>query len=109
MEPEFFITDAAEKKIFEILSDEEKSSYFRVSVQGGGCSGFQYNFLVDNTLTEDDRVFVQNKVKVVVDLISLNFIQGSHLDYLQEMSGEKFIITNPNAAGSCGCGNSFSI
>lgn len=109
MEPEFFITNAAEKKIFEILSAEEKNSYFRVSVQGGGCSGFQYNFLVDSVLTEDDRVFNQNKVRVIVDLISLNFLQGSSLDYLQEMSGEKFVITNPNAASSCGCGNSFSV
>jgi iron-sulfur cluster insertion protein len=109
MEPEFFITNAAERKIIEILKTESKDSYFRISVQGGGCSGFQYNFLVDNTLTDDDQVFGKENSKVVIDLISLNFIKGSSLDYLQEMSGEKFVIANPNAAASCGCGNSFSV
>lgn len=109
MELEFFITNTAKSKIAEILKTEAKDSYFRISVQGGGCSGFQYNFLVDNVLTDDDQVFSQNNIKVVIDLISLNFIQGSSLDYLQEMSGEKFVITNPNAATSCGCGNSFSV
>jgi iron-sulfur cluster insertion protein len=109
MELEFFITNIAEQKIIEILKTESQDSYFRISVQGGGCSGFQYNFLVDNVLTEDDHIFGTENSRVVIDLISLNFIKGSSLDYLQEMSGEKFVITNPNAATSCGCGNSFSV
>lgn len=109
MELEFFITNIAEQKIIEILKTESQDSYFRISVQGGGCSGFQYNFLVDNVLTEDDHIFGTETSRVVIDLISLNFIKGSSLDYLQEMSGEKFVITNPNAATSCGCGNSFSV
>ena len=109
MEVAFIITPNAATHIKKILETEPEGSRFRVSVQGGGCSGFQYNFLIDAQLTQDDKVFAQDEIEIVVDFISLGLLNGSALDYVEDMAGEKFIIKNPNAASACGCGNSFSI
>ena len=70
---------------------------------------FQYNFLIDAELTPDDKIFTQGTTEVVLDFISLGLLNGSHLDYVEDLTGAKFVIKNPNAASACGCGNSFSI
>ncbi len=109
MEAAFIITPNAATHIQKILETESQGSRFRISVQGGGCSGFQYNFLIDAELTPDDKIFTQGTTEVVLDFISLGLLNGSHLDYVEDLTGAKFVIKNPNAASACGCGNSFSI
>ena len=83
--------------------------YFRISVSGGGCQGFSYNFNFDNKIKEDDKILNFKKVKVLIDQTSLGFIKGSRLDFVEDMIGAYFKITNPNATSTCGCGTSFSI
>lgn len=109
MEAAFIITENAAMKIKKILETEPKGSRFRVSVQGGGCSGFQYNFLIDAQLTQDDQVFTREGIEVVIDSMSLGLLNSAQLDYEEDLNGAKFLIKNPNAASACGCGNSFSI
>jgi iron-sulfur cluster insertion protein len=109
MEAAFIVTPNAATHIQKILETESQGSRFRISVQGGGCSGFQYNFLIDTQLTDDDKIFSQGAIEVVLDFISLGLVNGSHLDYVEDLTGAKFVIKNPNAASACGCGNSFSI
>jgi iron-sulfur cluster insertion protein len=109
MEAAFIITPNAATHIQKVLKTEPKGSRFRISVQGGGCSGFQYNFLIDAEMTEDDKIFTQGNIEVVLDFISLGLLNGSQLDYVEDLTGAKFVIKNPNAASACGCGNSFSI
>lgn len=106
----FNITDAAAKRILFLLSEEDTPDQcLRISVQGGGCSGFQYNFLFDSNILAEDIVFDHNGAKVVIDDISLGLLKDSSLDYVEDLSSASFVIKNPNAASSCGCGNSFSI
>ncbi len=109
MEAAFIVTPNAAVHIKKVLETELQGSRFRISVQGGGCSGFQYNFLIDAQLTQDDKIFTENDIEVVVDFISLGLLNGSQLDYVEDLTGAKFVISNPNAASACGCGNSFSI
>lgn len=109
MEATFIVTPNALEHIKKILKTEEEGSKFRISIQGGGCSGFQYNFLIDTQLTQDDKIFTQDNIAIVIDYISLGLINGSQLDYEENLSGSKFVIKNPNAASACGCGNSFSV
>ena len=98
-------TEEANKEIKRIISEQEKDCYFRISVQGGGCSGFKYNFSFDGKIEKDDIVFN----KTVIDTSSLEIINGSVVDYQKEMIGSSFVIKNPQAASSCGCGLSFSV
>ena len=98
-------TKEANKQIIKILTEQGKSSYFRISVQGGGCSGFKYNFSFDGKVEKDDIVFN----KTVIDKSSLEIINGSVVDYKKEMIGSSFVIENPKATSSCGCGLSFSV
>jgi|TARA_B110000037_G_scaffold210556_1_gene261040 iron-sulfur cluster insertion protein len=98
-------TEEANKQIAIIVSEQEKDCYFRISVQGGGCSGFKYNFSFDKKIEKDDVVFN----KTVIDNSSLEIINGSIVDYKKEMIGSSFVIKNPQAASSCGCGLSFSV
>jgi iron-sulfur cluster insertion protein len=109
MEVAFSVTPNAAVHIQKVLETEPQGSRFRISVQGGGCSGFQYNFLIDSQLTQDDKIFTQGTTEVVLDFISLGLLNGSQLDYVEDLTGAKFVIKNPNAASACGCGNSFSI
>ena len=97
-------TEEASKQITKIISEQGKNSYFRISVQGGGCSGFKYNFSFDNKVEADDVVFN----KIIVDKNSLEIISGSVVNYKKEMIGSSFTIENPKATSSCGCGLSFS-
>ena len=98
-------TKEANKQILKIISEQGENSYFRISVQGGGCSGFKYNFSFDKKIEHDDIVFN----KTVIDKSSLEIINGSVVDYKKEMIGNSFVIENPKATSSCGCGLSFSV
>ena len=98
-------TESAKKEIERIILEKGKKTYFRIAVQGGGCSGFKYNFTFDNKLEKNDILFNQ----VVIDKISLGIISGSTVDFKKEMIGESFVINNPKASASCGCGLSFSV
>ena len=104
MEKKLEFTDSAKNQIEKITKSEEKK-YFRISVQGGGCSGFKYNFSFDDKIKEDDILFN----KAVIDKQSLDIIAGSTVDFKKEMIGESFSINNPKASASCGCGLSFSV
>jgi len=107
----FGLSESAAKRITELLAEEEngESKFMRVSVEGGGCSGFQYDFGFDDEIKDDDHVFITHGVKVVVDDMSLDLLNGGELDYVNELLGSYFQVTNPNASSSCGCGTSFSI
>ena len=104
MEKKIDFTKEAEDQINKITEGEEKK-YFRITVQGGGCSGFKYNFGFDEKTNNDDIVFNN----AIIDKASLDIISGSVVDFKKEMIGESFVITNPKATSSCGCGLSFSI
>ena len=104
MEKKLEFTDSAKNQIEKITKSEEKK-YFRISVQGGGCSGFKYNFSFDDKIEKDDILFD----KAVIDKQSLDIIAGSTVDFKKEMIGETFVINNPKASASCGCGLSFSV
>lgn len=99
------ITENAKKQIVKLLLNEPKGSFFRVSVEGGGCSGFKYNFSIDNKSNKNDILIDQ----ILIDKTSHEFIKNSKLDYEQNLMSESFRITNPDAKASCGCGISFSI
>jgi iron-sulfur cluster assembly accessory protein len=98
-------TEEAKNQITQIVSDHGAGSYFRISVQGGGCSGFKYNFSFDKKIEAEDIIFN----KTVIDKNSLDIIKGSIIDYKKELIGSSFIIKNPQASSSCGCGLSFSV
>ena len=104
MEKKIGFTKEAQDQINKITQGQEKK-YFRITVQGGGCSGFKYNFGFDKEKNDDDIVFNS----VIIDENSLNIISGSVVDFKKEMIGESFVINNPKASSSCGCGLSFSI
>ena len=104
MEKKLNFTDQALNQINIITKDKDKK-FFRITVQGGGCSGFKYNFGFDTKTNDDDVVFG----KVIIDRSSLDIISGSVVDFKKEMIGETFVIDNPKATASCGCGLSFSV
>ncbi|MAW17211.1 MAG: iron-sulfur cluster assembly accessory protein [Pelagibacteraceae bacterium] len=104
MEKKLEFTNRAKSQIEKVTKSGGKK-YFRITVQGGGCSGFKYNFSVDNTLDKDDILFDQT----VIDKSSLEIIAGSTIDFKKELIGESFVVSNPKALSSCGCGISFSV
>ena len=104
MEKKLEFTDSAKNQIEKITKSDEKK-YFRIAVQGGGCSGFKYNFSFDDKIEKDDILFD----KTIIDRQSLDIISGSVVDFKKEMIGENFSIKNPKASASCGCGLSFSV
>jgi iron-sulfur cluster insertion protein len=103
-------TDAAAIKVHELIQDEDNPDLMlRVFISGGGCSGFQYGFTFDEK-TEDGDSSVENQgVKLVVDPMSVQYLMGAEIDYKEDLQGAQFIIRNPNAATTCGCGSSFSV
>ena len=105
------ITDSAKTKIIDLLIDENSPGLMlRTFVQGGGCSGFQYGFTFDDTVNEDDFEFPLNeKYKLVVDAMSMQYMSGATVDYVEDLMGSNFSIKNPNAQTTCGCGSSFSV
>ena len=104
------LTENAARRIA-VLKDQEQgeNAFLRITVSGGGCSGFQYGFAFDEQRNADDFVFERNGVAVVVDDVSLGLLNGAEIDFVEDLMGASFQINNPNAASSCGCGNSFSI
>lgn len=108
-ESSFGITDSAATQIAKILSSEDDGACLRVAVQGGGCSGFSYVFSIDDTQTADDLAFSRDGITVLVDDMSLQYMEGSEIDWVDDMIGASFQIKNPNATASCGCGTSFDI
>jgi iron-sulfur cluster insertion protein len=104
------ITPSAATRIQDILIDEgQPASALRVFVQGGGCSGFQYGFSLEDTIAEDDVEITVDAIRVVVDMMSMQYLQGSTIDYVETLMGSNFSITNPNSVSTCGCGSSFSV
>jgi iron-sulfur cluster insertion protein len=109
-EKKISVTDSAARRIKELTAQEGNAALMmRVTVNGGGCSGFTYNFDLDDKTDEDDRVFENAGAKVVVDDTSLDFLKGAELNYIEDLMGSYFAFQNPNAASTCGCGTSFSI
>ena len=104
MEKKLEFTESARYQI-EKITKSDTNKYFRIAVQGGGCSGFKYSFSFDDKIQKDDILFD----KAIIDIESLNIIAGSTVDFKKEMIGESFIISNPKASSSCGCGLSFSV
>ena len=98
-------TESAKNEINRILLEKSSKMYFRISVQGGGCSGFKYNFSFDDKVNENDNIFD----KAIIDKNSLKIINGSVVDFKKELIGNSFVINNPQASSSCGCGLSFSV
>ena len=98
-------TETAKNEIDRILVEKSPKTYFRISVQGGGCSGFKYNFSFDDKVNKNDNIFD----KAIIDIISLKIISGSVVDFKKELIGNSFVINNPQASSSCGCGLSFSV
>jgi len=105
----FTVTASAARQIATILAAEPAGTMLRVSVDGGGCSGFQYAFTLDTSKTGDDLVIERDGATVLVDPMSLAYMGGSELDYVDNLIGQSFQVKNPNATASCGCGTSFSI
>ena len=104
------ISDSAVRRIRELEKAEDASgTMLRVAVGGGGCSGFQYSFTFDDACNGDDTVFARDGVRVVVDDVSLEFLGGAEIHYVEELVGAYFTVRNPNAASTCGCGVSFAV
>ena len=104
------VTENAARRIAALRTQEEADGAFlRIAVSGGGCSGFQYGFTFDDQRSDDDFVFERDGIAVVVDDVSLGLLNGAEVDFVEDLMGASFRINNPNAASSCGCGNSFSI
>ena len=107
---ELLVSDAAVSRIDKLVSDEvNKEISLRVFVTGGGCSGFQYGFRLEDQLDEEDTVLKKDKISIVIDPLSMQYIYGSTLDCKEDLEGSRFVIDNPNAVTTCGCGSSFSI
>lgn len=103
------VTDSAARRINEIAGSEANAIMLRISVEGGGCSGFQYKFDLVGNPEADDLVFERDGARVLVDRVSLDYLQGSEIDFVDDLMGASFRVKNPNAVASCGCGTSFSL
>ncbi|MES2886479.1 MAG: iron-sulfur cluster insertion protein ErpA [Pseudomonadota bacterium] len=103
-------TDSAAAKVKELVDEEGNPELkLRVFVQGGGCSGFQYGFTFDEIVNEDDTEMAKNGVTLLIDAMSLQYLVGAEIDYKDDLQGAQFVIKNPNATTTCGCGSSFSV
>jgi iron-sulfur cluster insertion protein len=103
-------TDSAASKVKELVDEEGNPELkLRVFVQGGGCSGFQYGFTFDEIVNEDDTQMQKNGVTLLIDAMSLQYLTGAEIDYKDDLQGAQFVIKNPNATTTCGCGSSFSV
>ena len=108
--PAITVTEAAAKRIKHLIEQDGKPDlHFRLSVSGGGCSGFQYGMTLDAALTDEDRIFDEFGIRVVVDETSLGLLDGAQLDFVSDLIGSSFQIKNPNATATCGCGSSFAV
>lgn len=103
-------TDSAADKVKQLIDEEGNPDLkLRVFVQGGGCSGFQYGFTFDEEVNEDDTVMDKNGVSLLIDSMSYQYLVGAEIDYKDDLNGAQFVIKNPNATTTCGCGSSFSV
>jgi iron-sulfur cluster assembly accessory protein len=103
------VSERAARRIGEILKGEAPGAMLRVSVEGGGCSGFQYKFDIERAKTADDLVISRDGATVLIDAISIGYLAGSEIDFVDDLIGAAFKVKNPNATASCGCGTSFSL
>ena len=103
------VSARAAKRIAAILGAEAGTPKLRLAVTGGGCSGFQYNFAIDETRLDDDILLERDGAKILIDQVSLDFLKGSEIDFTDDLIGQAFKVNNPNATSSCGCGTSFSV
>jgi iron-sulfur cluster insertion protein len=108
-QPSITLSERAARRIVELLRSEAAPALFRVSVEGGGCSGFQYRFDLVTERAPDDLLVERDGARVVVDPVSLGFVQGAELDFVDDLIGAQFKLNNPNVTASCGCGTSFSV
>ncbi len=106
---EVVLTERAARRIQEIMATEPAGSMLRISVNGGGCSGFQYSFDVERERQDDDVLVQRDGATVLVDQMSLQYMEGSVIDFVDDLIGQSFKIENPHATASCGCGTSFSL
>jgi iron-sulfur cluster assembly accessory protein len=102
-------TERALKRVAEVLRDEPPGSFLRISVNGGGCSGFQYSFDIVPAAEEGDLILGDASARLAIDPVSIDFIKGAQVDFVDDLMGSSFRIANPNATASCGCGTSFAI
>ena len=108
--PPLIFTDSAAEKVKTLIDEEQNPALkLRVFVQGGGCSGFQYGFTFDENVTEGDQEIEKAGVSLLVDPMSFQYLMGAEIDYSSGIEGEQFVIRNPNASTTCGCGSSFSV
>ncbi len=108
-EPPLTFTDSAVAKVADLIAEEGNPDLkLRVFVQGGGCSGFQYGFTFDEIANEDDMVIEKGGVKLLIDSMSFQYLMDAEIDYKEDLTGSQFVIRNPNASSTCGCGSSFS-
>jgi iron-sulfur cluster assembly accessory protein len=107
--PEITLTERAAHRIKEIMAAEPEGSMLRISVNGGGCSGFQYAFDIERGRQDEDLVIERDGAAVLVDQVSLQYMDGSVIDFVDDLIGQSFKIENPHATASCGCGTSFSL
>lgn len=103
------ISNSAKIRIQELLNEEQPNTYLRTFVQGGGCSGFEYGFTFDSEKSPDDFEFPIGTFSLLVDAMSMQYLENAEIDFKDDLSGSSFIIKNPNAVSTCGCGSSFSI
>ena len=103
------VTERAAQRIAEILRAEPAGTMLRISVEGGGCSGFQYRFDTERTKADDDLVIDQGGATVLIDPVSVNYMAGSEIDFVDDLIGASFKVNNPKATASCGCGTSFAL
>ena len=108
-EPDITLTESAAKRVAAIAARQSKAPILRLAVDGGGCAGFTYKFELADGSEDGDTVAETNGVKLVVDPVSLDLVRGSAVDFVEDLGGAAFKVTNPNAASGCGCGSSFSV
>ena len=102
------LTERAAEHVLALMSEDPEALALRVAVQGGGCSGFQYGFTFDEIVNEDDTTMTKNGVSLLIDAMSYQYLVGAEIDYKEDLQGAQFVIKNPNATTTCGCGSSFS-
>ena len=103
------VSPRAAKRIAAILAGEGQGAMLRLAVTGGGCSGFQYNFALDDARMDDDLFIEESGARILIDPVSLDFLAGAEIDFTDDLIGQAFKVNNPNATSSCGCGTSFSV
>ncbi len=103
------LSERAADKVRQLIAEESDELKLRVFVTGGGCSGFSYGFTFDEAVADDDAVVERDGITMVVDSLSYQYLSGSEVDYKEDLQGSQFVVSNPNAASTCGCGNSFAI